>query len=63
MKIVKHLKSGRYYIKICKVNNTTNYNEQQMFLYFGKYKNKFKFGLFVRECIEFNIKFKSIWGK
>jgi hypothetical protein len=59
MKIVKHLKSGRYYIRLLKLTNGTNEQDGQiMWLYFGKYKNKYKLGFFVRECIEFNKKFK-----
>lgn len=57
--IVKHLKSGRYYIKLFSFINATNAQDGQiMILYFGKYKNKFRFWFFCREKEEFNKKFK-----
>ncbi|MFA6466671.1 MAG: hypothetical protein WCV71_02310 [Patescibacteria group bacterium] len=58
MRLSKHLKSQRYYLQLFKVKNATNANDGQiMNLYFGKYKNKFKFGFFVREINEFKEKF------
>ena len=58
MKLVKHQKSQRYYLELFKVVNATNVDDGQiMKLYFGKYRNKFKFGFFVREANEFRKKF------
>lgn len=59
--IVKHLKSGRLYLKLFSFINGTNAQDGQvMILYFGKYKNKNRFWFFCREKNEFNEKFKEI---
>ncbi|PIR06777.1 MAG: hypothetical protein COV55_02290 [Candidatus Komeilibacteria bacterium CG11_big_fil_rev_8_21_14_0_20_36_20] len=58
MKLVKHHKSQCHYLKICKITNATNSNDgQKMILYFGKYRDKFGWGFFVREENEFKEKF------
>ena len=58
MKIVTHHKSGRKYLQLLKLTNATNTEDgQKMILYFGKYRDKFGWGFFVREANEFNNKF------
>lgn len=58
MKIVRHHKSNRFYLKLFKVINATNVNDgQQMILYFGKRRDKSGYGFFVREINEFKEKF------